>query len=220
MQTANAGVRRDVAEAVVRVLAAEGHSVIFKIEEARLDMVDQIKNWMTLLKNRWWGSGLVYLLIAIAAYSTIWAVIEPLDVPTRIALWNNDIDRRLAHITISLLISAHLTLLLDLYIRWHKQDENTETDSYDSGLISAIDDEMISAFAAQSLCPERKELIIDRVAVKDGKMREEQFAKKVLWSLHCNKINERAAHELLREFSFDVQQRKRGVFELVKKPEK
>jgi len=80
-------------------------------------MSEQIRKWFVLLESEWWGSILVYALMLISTYSTIWALIEPLNVQAEFEFFASTIDRRFIHVVVTFFVASHLTLLLVLIQR-------------------------------------------------------------------------------------------------------
>jgi hypothetical protein len=82
---------------------------------------EQIKEWIQLIEQKWWGMILVYFLISTSVYLTIWSLVEPLNIPEKILVFDSSIDRRLLHILLTLLLSCYITLILDIFNRWSKR---------------------------------------------------------------------------------------------------
>lgn len=179
-------------------------------------MCGQIAEWFALLRSDWWSTIVVYILAFAAYYYGIWKLIEPLEID-KVEIFNSVIDRRLVHIACAFIAASHLTLLLDLINKGFMR----KISASDEGSMSpAIPDEMISILQASSFCPEKKDLLVDRVAMKDGKMTREDFANRVLSALNCKMINERFARELLRGSSHILKKRTGYVFALVQEEPK
>ena len=178
-------------------------------------MLDRIDRWLDLIESKWWGVIVVYFTLLITIYTTSWAILEPLGIPSQVGLLGSSIDRRILHVLFCFLAASHLTILLMLFLQWkgrlvmswmrHPQCE------------PIFSNEMIAAFKSQNLCPERKDLIAERVLVKDKKISERDYANHVLWALHCNILDEKGARELLRGFKFDIRIIPKGLFTLVVK---
>jgi hypothetical protein len=90
-------------------------------------MFDKPFKW---LRKYWWGLVIAYLLLLIGAYLTIWQFIEPLGIPDNLGEVSAFIKTRVFyHLNLTLLFAAHVTLILDLILRYKeragkdKQDE-------------------------------------------------------------------------------------------------
>lgn len=166
-------------------------------------MIDEVRSWFALLKSQWWGGIIVYGLIVAATYSVLWLIFDSQRVPDLVNLFASSIDRRLILVMGSLTAGSHVTLLLELLLRRSKSMPAP---------ISPIEPPIIES---TRFFPERKDLIIRRVAMKDGKLSQENFASLVLLTLNCKRIDERSAHEFLRSSTFDVRALRSGVYTLV-----
>jgi hypothetical protein len=70
------------------------------------------------LQGHWWGLIVAYLLVLVSAYLVIWQLIEPLNIPESLkALSDLATSRIFIHVILSLLVGAHLTLILDIVLR-------------------------------------------------------------------------------------------------------
>jgi hypothetical protein len=163
-----------------------------------------------MLEGKWWSSIVVYVSILASAYLFIWALIEPLEIPSKMTILGNSVERRLLHVAVAVLVSSHLTLLLSLVLKWR------ESRSGRAGSELLLSDDMIAAFKARGLCPKKKELIVERVAVKDGKKPAEVFARQVLWALRCQEIDEGFARDLLRGSSYSLDTQSGYVFKVTR----
>jgi hypothetical protein len=73
------------------------------------------------LRKHWVGLLIAYLLVGLAVYFAIWAFIEPLGIPDIIDADNIPVIlkyRGFLQVMVTLLISSHLVLLLELAFRW------------------------------------------------------------------------------------------------------
>lgn len=70
------------------------------------------------LKKKWWGLLIAYTISVVGFYLAIWATIEPFGIPDKFeTLWTFFSNRLTYHIAASIVLGAHITLLLDLLIR-------------------------------------------------------------------------------------------------------
>ncbi len=72
------------------------------------------------LERHWAGLIVAYLLVCLGLYLTIWALIEPLGIPDVIVADRLPIIlkyRGFAHVALTLLLGAHITLILELAFR-------------------------------------------------------------------------------------------------------
>jgi hypothetical protein len=99
------------------------------------------KAWQWLQKH-WAGLIAAYVLVCIGIYITVWVFIEPLGLPERVA-WENlpafMRHRAFIYVILTLLIGAHITLILELLFRqrtWGALEKATHQISQDDrGLI-------------------------------------------------------------------------------------
>jgi len=73
---------------------------------------------MEWLRRTWWGLIVAYLILASGLYFVIWQFAEPLGIPNRVEILPELIKSRVfIHLTLTLVLAAYITLLLDLYVR-------------------------------------------------------------------------------------------------------
>ena len=136
-----------------------------------------------------------------SAYSIIWSLIEPLNVPEKIVILASNIDRRTLHITLALLVGSHFTLLLVIINKWIYNKK--ESQSAPNLEIQERDININPYY--RKFSPKRNDLIVERVWMKDGKITQSAFASRVLLALNCKILDEKFANELLRGCSFVVE---------------
>jgi hypothetical protein len=74
------------------------------------------------LRKHWWGIIVAYLLLLISSYFTIWQFAEPLAIPDTLEELPTFTKTRIFfHLNLTLLVTAHLTLILILLIRYKEQ---------------------------------------------------------------------------------------------------
>lgn len=81
------------------------------------------------LRKYWWGLVVAYLLLLIGSYLTIWQVIEPLGLPDNFGEVSEIINTRVFyHLNLTLLFAAHVTLILNLILRYKEQTRRDTPD--------------------------------------------------------------------------------------------
>ena len=74
------------------------------------------------LQKSWWGLLIAYILIIVTTYLAIWQFAEPLGIPDSIDNFPYFVKTRVfLHLSLTLLIAAHITLILDLVIRYRNE---------------------------------------------------------------------------------------------------
>lgn len=85
-----------------------------------MDIMDDFKNKLRKYINEYqsspWGGCIVYISLLMAVFLGLWGLIEPLSIPDEIPVLNKDyfIIRSTAHILVSILIAAHVSLIIPI----------------------------------------------------------------------------------------------------------
>lgn len=90
-------------------------------------MNEKISKLLKLLDRGWWSPILVYLMLFGGAYLTLWAIIEPADVPSTLALPSLFSRRIIVHLIVSAICASHLTVALVLLFRLKKRETATSS---------------------------------------------------------------------------------------------
>ena len=78
-------------------------------------MLDKAQEW---LQRHWWGIIIAHLFIIVTVFLVIWNFAEPVGIPDNIEQFPSVFNTRIfLHVVLTLLISAYITLFLDLQLR-------------------------------------------------------------------------------------------------------
>ena len=156
-------------------------------------VLEQLSKWFSLIKSAWWGIIAVYALALFAVHSAIWVLIDPLSLPDKLYFLGSTVDRRVVHISAAIIIAANLTLILVIVSRWVQHVRDMQRSHQPQETPREAD---LSPIVPRSW-PKMKDLLTDRIDMKDGKMDKAVFATRVLLALNCGEIREETAHTLL-----------------------
>lgn len=176
-------------------------------------MFETLEKWKRVIASKWWGLGLVYFIGIVTVYTIIWSLIEPLNIPEKIIFLTSEIDRRILHIILSLLLGAHITLLLGMLRDWDiYNDEKRKLITPD---FQTINSGSIPNQYLRKISPQRNGLILERVWMKDNKISQSAFASRVLLALNCSALTEKFARELLRNIPFSIKREENNIYTLI-----
>lgn len=182
-------------------------------------MLEQINTWIKWVENHKLGCFFVYVSIFAFIYALIWSLIEPLSIPDDINIFSYTISRPVLHTLISCITAPHLTMLLLLYVNYHRKVRKGSSIGFlnvsDADIPRNVDERNTVNIELQNLGDPKliaktnqtvsiTDVMIVVSAARRRQVDPEQVKQIILIALNSHVIEQSSAVEILKEFKYDL----------------